>query len=435
MEAEEAMKEQEWQEKIAPIVYDPTEDDLRRVQMIRDFLEEEGIPYEEDTDIFGVFYVNDRTTQLRYVDSFFHRMDNEKRFGESCKGIDHDYFVNISHDNYDKGVRTIWIFDFEMDQVNKTYEFEGETIEGYHRQWEVIKNTIRTACGKIRHRFYARDCEVKVVPAKELRGFLNTFCFYGYRSASVNLGLYLKKEKNGFPKGTLMFVYTFGSNFYGNKLHEDDPNIEVIRASTRIGCQVIGGISKSIKYFCMNYPILFFDERPIDVNRIIFYVDASHNDSRGMVNSNSSFKFVSWDGCGFINMFTDDYDCDGLVGTKGETFMRRPLFHKPIMKAIALGKIVSIANAGTIVFDMYAKDFIAGLEPKEQEYVEQRRLDIVREYNEARQLEVDKKIARYMSARRNMAKRLRNAYLKPMRKRLKEASRYAREKLIASKRR
>ena len=346
--------------EIETIKYPPTEQDIENVNKIRSFLNEEDIPYLEDTEVFGLFHLNDKTTQVRYVDSYFHKMDNSKRFGENCKGIPHDYFINISHNNHDNGIRTIWVFDFEMAQVNTPYEYEGKVIKGFHRQWEVIKNTIRTACGKIHYRFFARDCEVREIPNSELRPFLNTNCFYGYRSANKNLGLYLKKDKNGLKKGTLLFCYTFGMNFYGNKKHQDKPKVEVIRASTRLECQVIGGISKCIKYFCENYPTLTIgkDKKEVEVDDIVFYVDASHNDSRGMTNSNSSFKFVSWEGTGFINMFTEDTDQDGLKGKKGEVFMRRPMFHKQIMKAIGEGKIVSIANAGTIVFEMSRKEFM-----------------------------------------------------------------------------
>lgn len=350
-----------------PIVYEPTEEDLVKVGMIRDFLNTEEIPFIEDEDVFGVFHVNDKTTQIRYVDSLFHKMDNSKRFGESHKGVEHNYFINISHENFDQGIRTIWVFDFEMDQTNEDYTYEGNLISGFHRQWEVIKNTIRTACGKIRYRFYARDCEVREVPNYELRPFLNTNCFYGYRSANKNLGLYLKKDKNGLKAGTLLFVYTFGMNFYGNKKHQEDPKVEVIRASTRLYCQVIGGISKCVKYFCENYPTLHVGARDIDVDKIVFYVDASHNDSRGMRNSNSSFEFVSWEGCGFMNMFTEDVDQDGLKGKKNEVFMRRPMFHKQIMKAIQEGKIISIANAGTIVYEMSRKKFLEQQAEKEKE--------------------------------------------------------------------
>ena len=165
-------------------------------------------------------------------------------------------------------------------------------------------------------------------------------------------------------------MYTFGCNFYGNKNHQDAPKVEVIRASTKLHCQVIGGISKSIKYFCENYPTLKIgsDKREIEVERVIFYVDASHNDSRGMTNSNSSFKFVSWQGTGFINMFTTDFDDgNGLKGKKNEVFMRRPMFHRQIMEAIKDKKIISIANAGTIVFEMSRKEFMEEQEKKKLE--------------------------------------------------------------------
>ena len=344
------------------IIYTPTEDDLMRMQEIRDFLNEEGIPFEESKDTFGLIYLNDRTTELRYVDSFFHPMDTSKRFGETHKGIEHNYFIDISHERFKQGVRVIWIFDFEMTMQVPDFVYDGEIIKNYRRQWEVIKNTIRTACGKIRYRFYARDCEVREISNKEARPFLQHNCFYGYRSATKTLGLFLKKDKHGFKKGTLLFLYSFGMNFYGNKKHQEDPKVEVIRASTRIECQVIGGISKCIKHFCEENPTLTVGGREVNVDKIVFYVDASHNDSRGMTNSSSSFKFVSWDGCGFINMFTDDYDDGkGLKGKKNEVFMRRPMFHKQIMEAIKNKKIISIANAGTIVFEMSRKEFIEGI--------------------------------------------------------------------------
>jgi hypothetical protein len=340
------------------VKYAPSEIDLRHMQEIRDFLNEEKIPFEESTEIFGLIYANDKTLELRYVDSYFFPIDNSKRFGDKCKGVDKNYFINISHEKHNKGIRVIWIYDFEMEQTSPDFVFMGEAKRGYHRQWEVIKNTIRTACGRIHYRFFARDCEVREVPNYEMRPFLEHNCFYGYRSCNVCLGLYLKKDKNGLKAGTLLMIYSFGANFYGNKLHKENPKIEVIRASTLIGCQVIGGISKFIKHFCENYPTLTVAGKEVEVDRIVFYVDAAHNDSRGMTNSNSSFKFVSWEGAGFMNRFVNDVDEDGLKGCRGEIFMRRPMFHRVIMKNIGEGNIVSIGTPGTIVFEMSRKEFL-----------------------------------------------------------------------------
>lgn len=353
------------------IKYTPSEIDEAHMKEIRDFFDEEGIPYEEDNEIYGLFHLNERTVQLRYVDSFYFPMDNEKRFGEIGKGVPHNYFVDISHNNADKGIRTIWCFDFEMEETNPIVK-DGVEIKDYRRQWEVIKNTLRTCCGHIHHRFFARDCEVREVGNKELRPFLETNCFYGYRSANKNLGLYLKKDKKGLKKGTLLMVLTFGYNFYGNKKREDNPFIEIIRASTLIECQVIGGMSKLLTHFCKEYPTLHVGDRDIMVNELIFYCDASHNDGRGMSHSALAFNFVSWQNCGFMNRWKCDYDgsqdprvCKngkgfkGLKGKKGEIFHRKPLYHQQIMQLMSEGKIVSIANAGTSVFSILRKDWLS----------------------------------------------------------------------------
>ena len=345
--------------------YTPSQEDIQNVKEIKDFLEETNIPYETD-ETFGVFHINDRQIQLRYIDSFYHRMDNSKRFGESCRGIKHTYFIDISHENLLKGIRTIWIFDFEMKQHNTIIDENGNEVQ-FRRQWEVIKNTIRTATRHIQHRFYARDCEVQVISNAELRNFLEKNCFYGYRSSNVNLGLVLKKDKNGFKKGTLMMVYTFGYNFYGNKNRQDNPFIEIVRVSTRLGCQVIGGASKCLTHFFENYPTLHIGDRYVDVKELKFYVDASHNDSRAM--HSLGFKCTSWEGCGFMNCWLQDFDDElySLHGKKGQIFQRKPQIHKRIMELIRDGVIASIANAGTAVFSTTKDEFLTYMQASDEE--------------------------------------------------------------------
>lgn len=347
--------------------YIPTENDIKHIKMIEDFLNERAIPYESDENIFGLYHLNDRTLQLRYINSVFYPMDNSKRFGEKCNGVEHNYFIDISHQNHNNNIRTIWIFDFEMEQKNTIITDEGETIENFHRQWEVIKNTICTATGNIDKRIYARDCEVREISNKDARMFLDTNCFYGYRSASVTMALFLKKDKCGLKKGTMLMVYSFGANFYGNKKCQDKPKIEIIRVSTKIGCQVIGGMSKCLKHFLQEYPTMKVGDKVVDVEELIFYVDASHNDSRGMQASGLAFNFVSWNGCGFMNYFVEDcyeeLERNGkkqiLKGKKGEVFHRKPMFHSAIMRLIGEGKIISVANAGTIVFNMTRNEFLS----------------------------------------------------------------------------
>lgn len=344
------------------VEYTPTEQDLKNLQIIKDFLEETNIPYIEDNEIFGLIHINDKTIQLRYINSFYHKIDLSHRFGDICKGIPKRYFIDISHENARNNIRTIWIFDFEMSQTNETPITlpNGEVIEHFHRQWEVIKNTIRTATGHIATRFYARDCEVREIDNTTLRKFLETNCFYGYRSANLNLGMFLKKDKNGFKAGTLLMVYTFGYNYYGNRGREDDPFIEIIRVSTLLGCQVIGGASKFLTHFFNNYPVLYIGGKETPVRELKFYVDASHNN--GIAMSSLGFNFENWASEGFLNCWAKDYEDENglpLKGKAGEIFQRKPKFHKEIMKLIGEGIIYSVENAGTAVYSTTKDEFLS----------------------------------------------------------------------------
>lgn len=316
-----------------------TDNDNKNIKLITEFLNEEGIkfllsiPKDDDTQaIFTLNGINNQSIEVRYVNSFTHKMDYTERFG--IKGIAHKYFIDLSHSNHDKGIRTIWIKDFEIEDCKTIKGMDNEEIPNYHRKWEVLKSYIRTACGIIKYRFYARDCEVREVPNSQLRPFLNLNCFYGYRSANKNIGLYLKKDKNGFKKGTLLYVYTFGCGFYS---HNKPGLIEVIRVATIINCQVIGGASKCLKHFLQNYPTLTIGKNTTDVKTLLFYVDADHNSAQSM--DTLGFDFVSWDGNGFIN----------VDSKTGETFQRKPMIHKQVMQWMKEGRVYSVANAGTIV--------------------------------------------------------------------------------------
>lgn len=340
------------------IVYEPTRADIDNINEIVSFLNENNIPYTQDDSLgYGVFSLNDGSLQLRYVNSSVHRIDLSKRFGDTHKGVAKNHFVDLSHHWLNKSnTRIIWIFDFEMHLLNAV---------GFRRQWEVIKNTVLTATGNIRHRFYARDCEVREIPNSELRPFLETNCFYGYRAANKNLGLYLKKDKNGLKQGELLFCYSFGYNFYGNRSRPDNPFIEIIRVSTRIGCQVIGGASKCLKHFLTENPTLTINKREVRVEELKFYVDASHNDGRGMISQ--GFHFTEWKGGGFMNVFAEDIDeiyerSDGqkihIKGKRGEIQHRKPAAHKRIMELIRDGKIYSVENAGTSVWSITRDEYL-----------------------------------------------------------------------------
>ena len=116
------------------IDYVPSLEDNHHMDEIRDFFNDEGIPYEEVDLIYGLFHLNDKKVQLRYVSSIHFPMDNERRFGSIGRGIPHNYFIDISHRNADNDIRTIWCFDFEMEQCNDIV-IDGKLVHGYRRQW------------------------------------------------------------------------------------------------------------------------------------------------------------------------------------------------------------------------------------------------------------------------------------------------------------
>ena len=90
------------------------DNDNKNIKLITEFLNEEGIkfllsiPKDDDTQaIFTLNGINNQSIEVRYVNSFTHKMDYTERFG--IKGIAHKYFIDLSHSNHDKGIRTIWI--------------------------------------------------------------------------------------------------------------------------------------------------------------------------------------------------------------------------------------------------------------------------------------------------------------------------------------
>lgn len=318
--------------------------DKKHLTLIRDFLKSRNIAFEEDSDTVGLFYLNEGMLQVRYINSWKNKMDYEKRFG--IKGIPANTFMNITKENTKKDIRTIYIKDFEIYE-KKDVPFGDTIIKDYHRKFEVVKSYICGATNNIDNRIYARDTEIKIVPNKELRPFLDLNCFYGYRSANLNLGLYMKKDKGTAKKGELVMVYTFGHPFYGKSRWD----IEVIRVATKLNNQVIGGASKLLKYFINNYDELIIGGRKVPANRIVYYVDACHNTGNSL--KKLGFDFIEHNGPGFINMWA--VDCE--YGKKGEVFMRKPTIHKQIMEYMSEGKVFSVPNAGTIVYLLNREKF------------------------------------------------------------------------------
>jgi len=297
------------------------EEDLRILGEIKEFLDSYDVEYEMNGDIF-VLNNNtkdgNRSYEIEYAASHDHPVAYPKY---NIEGIDAEYFYRKSHkaENEDNSFKC-WVKDFEWNSERKR---------------EVLKSYFLHAAGKTPNKFYARDCEVRVIQTKEARAFESRNCFYGKRGASLNLGLYLKKDKFGLPKGTLVMVYTFGKNFFGR-----DNSIEVLRVGTLRFSQVIGGSSKLIKHFLRNYRTMKVGANDVPVEILKFYSDYDHN--IGMSMDALGFEFVSYSKGGFMNYWLET----------GEVKGRQPAKHKQIMEDMRNGKVLAIPNAGVKTFKL-----------------------------------------------------------------------------------
>lgn len=298
-----------------------TEYDMKNLSEIHEFLTENEIEYSTEYDNFCLHFGNPdgkRSYEIAYVNSANYPIEY-KQYG--IEGIKADYFYNLSYKaEHEDNSFICWVKDYEWADPRKR---------------EVLKSYWLYAAGKVKNKFYARDCEVKEVPTKEARAFELEHCFYGKRGASLNLGLYTKKEKYGIPAGTLIMLYTFGKNFFGK-----DNSIEVLRVGTMKFCTVTGGASKLLNYFLANYPTLKIGQNDVPVEKLKFYSDYDHNIGGSM--EQLGFDFVNYSKGGFMNLWLET----------GEVKHREPARHKLIMEKMKEGLILAVPNSGVKTFEL-----------------------------------------------------------------------------------
>ena len=233
--------------------------------------------------------------------------------------LNKNYFNKLSIQADNENKRIIWIKPFEwLDNSKK----------------EILKSFILSGCGKIINRIYARDCYIKVINNKDVKTFLNRTSMYGYRASSVVLGLYTKKKINNIDKDSLVMCYTFGKAFYGKGKYD----IEVLRASSELYTQVIGGASKLWNFFIQNFPIIKINNKNISWNTCCYYVDFDHNNGKSL--QHLGFELSHYTKAGFHNVY-----CGGV-----KKINRIPSQHKKLSQLNKEGIIHIVYNAGTKVY-------------------------------------------------------------------------------------
>lgn len=112
---------------------------------------------------------------------------------------------------------------------------------------EVVKKTLAAKLGKAVAAVYARRCEIRTVPTRELKAFLNENHVQGYTTSSINYGLYYNDN--------LVSVMTFGCKRIA--IGKPDSGYELIRHASSV--RVVGGASKLLAHFIkMHSPKMIF---------------------------------------------------------------------------------------------------------------------------------------------------------------------------------
>lgn len=299
-------------------------EDIDNLAEIAEFLDAFNIPYSTEYDNYSFEYGNGsgRTFEIEYVPSGAAYI-NYPKYGIT-DGVELDFFYKMSKHAEDNNSFKFWVKQFEWEHQYKK---------------DIIKSYILHAAGKTPIRIPARYTEVKTFTNKEIREFQEQNCFYGFRAASLNLGLVLKRDFHFLKKGTLVMVYTFGKNFFGKK----DDMVEIFRVGTLNYCQVIGGTSKLCKHFLNNYPTLEIGKNQVKYNKLVYYVDYDHGIGSSV--DQLGFTFIRYSGGGFMN-----YDL-----TTNQVTHRSPMQHKQIMERVANREVIAIPNAGVKVYELEIK--------------------------------------------------------------------------------
>lgn len=149
-------------------------------------------------------------------------------------GKDKQYhlFKTLVCDN--KGIRLLQFWDIECTEKR-----------------DIVESMIRNALGKTQRRIYARACEVRPVDNAVADAFLDATHLQGKAAYSRRLGLY--------HKGELVSLATFSKARHNKKV-----NWELVRFSSALNTQVVGGFSKLLKAFRAENPgsiVTYADKR------------------------------------------------------------------------------------------------------------------------------------------------------------------------------
>lgn len=137
-----------------------------------------------------------------------------------CK--DKDYHFKKSLQGQEAGIRIIHIYE---------YEWNNPRIR------PTIESLVNIACGNVKERIYARQCEIREISNQEARPFNEQNHIQGHRNAKITYGLFYEDE--------LVQLMSFSPH--------QKYEWEIIRGCPGSNNIVVGGVSKLFKHFVKLY--------------------------------------------------------------------------------------------------------------------------------------------------------------------------------------
>lgn len=282
---------------------------------VKEFLNNLEIEFEENVEILDNvtvdFFFKKEKVALICNDTYESTLPRIKeKHNFKTKRAAELFFQKLSIDSEDNDIRLIHIFEFEWNNPD---------------QKRVFKNIIKSACNIVKHRIYARKCEIHAVEMKtcdrklfkELKKFFNENNIQGYKGSRYCTYLTYNDE--------IVHAFTWGSAFWS----KGKIQYELIRGASKHDYTIIGGSSRLWKHFKKTY----------DPESVVYYIDYNYFNGKSMEHM-TDFEFERISAPGIRNYWV----LENVVKN------REPMRHKLIMELTKRGRILPIYNAGTKVF-------------------------------------------------------------------------------------
>jgi hypothetical protein len=139
--------------------------------------------------------------------------------------------------------------DYHLNKLNLCNSKGLRLIQIFEDEWVSKKAIVKSRLLNLLHlgvdKIYARKCNIREISSVVTSRFLEENHIQGKLGAKVRLGLYNKEE--------LVALMTFGEFRKNLGLKSKEGSYELLRFCTKLNTSIIGGASKLLKYFEINY--------------------------------------------------------------------------------------------------------------------------------------------------------------------------------------